>query len=57
MAVADHGEAGPIDAKDDRSQKIEAELDSVISMQFPNETPLEDVIKYIRADYQELRVP
>ena len=49
MAVADHGKAGPVDAKDDRSQKIEAELDSVISMQFPNETPLEDIIKYVRA--------
>jgi len=49
MAVADTAASGPIEAKDDRSQKIAAELSKLIDMTFPNETPLEDVLKYIRA--------
>jgi len=49
MAIADSADSGPLEAKDDRSQKIAAELGKAIPMQFPNETPLEDVIKYIRA--------
>ena len=53
MAVADPMNSGPIEAKDDRSQKIAAELGKLIDMPFPNETPLEDVIKYIRAQHQE----
>jgi Domain of unknown function (DUF4139)/N-terminal domain of unknown function (DUF4140) len=49
MAIADTADSGPLEAKDDRSQKITAELGKLIDMQFPNETPLEDVIKYIRS--------
>jgi len=48
MSIADTADSGPIEAKDDRSQKITAELGKLIDMTFPNETPLEDVIKYIR---------
>ncbi len=48
MSVADTADSGPIEAKDDRSQKLAAELGKLIDMTFPNETPLEDVIKYIR---------
>lgn len=40
---------GPAEALDDRSQKIAAALGQLIDMSFPNATPLEDVIKYIRA--------
>jgi len=39
---------GPIDAPDDRSQKILERLDEPISMSFKEETPLEDVLKYIQ---------
>jgi hypothetical protein len=49
MAIADTADSGPLEAKDDRSLKIAAELGKVIPMQFANETPLEDVIKYIRS--------
>jgi hypothetical protein len=48
MAIADHGESGPLEANDERSQKIAAELGKPFPMTFPNETPLEDVIKYVR---------
>jgi hypothetical protein len=48
MAIADAADSGPLEAKDDRSQKIAVELGKVVPMSFPNETPLEDVIKYIR---------
>ncbi len=49
MAIADTADSGPFEAKDDRSQRIAAELGKLVDMQFPNETPLEDVIKYIRS--------
>ena len=47
MAV---GEAaiGPVDANDDRSQKVLAELGKPLLMSFKEETPLEDVLKYIK---------
>jgi Domain of unknown function (DUF4139)/N-terminal domain of unknown function (DUF4140) len=48
MAVAGVEETGPIEAHDSRSQQVAAELAKSIPMQFANETPLEDVIKYIR---------
>ena len=35
MAIADRGDSGPLEAKDDRSQKIAAELGKLIDMQFP----------------------
>jgi hypothetical protein len=48
MAVAHAEDSGPLEASDDRSQKIAAVLSKVIPMPFPVETPLENVIKYIR---------
>ena len=49
MAVAGVVDTSPIEGKDDRSQRIVAELGKLIDMPFANETPLEDVIKYVRA--------
>ncbi len=48
LAVAGVVDTGPIEAPDDRSQRIAAELGKPIKMSFANETPLEDVIKYVR---------
>lgn len=48
MSVADDAEPAPIDARDDRSLRIAAELEKPIDMRFPNETPLEDVVKYVK---------
>jgi hypothetical protein len=48
MAVADPADSGPIEATDDRSQKIVAELARPLEMRFANQTPLEDVLKYIK---------
>lgn len=39
---------GPTDAPDDRSQRVAAELARLADMPFPNETPLEDVIKHVK---------
>jgi hypothetical protein len=48
MAVAGAVDSGPIEASDDRSQKIVAELGKPMNMSFANETPLDDVLKYLR---------
>src|SRR5262249_1650526 len=48
MAVAAGANSGPIEAHDDRSQRIVAELEKLVDMSFPNATPLDDVIKYVR---------
>jgi len=48
MAGAGIVDPGPIDAPDDKSQKILEKLDEPISMSFKEETPLEDVLKYIQ---------
>ena len=48
MAVAGVADSGPIDAHDDRSQRILAELDEAVAMSFNEDTPLEDVLKYIK---------
>lgn len=45
--VADVPKAGP--GLDPRTRALLARLEEPIPMQFPNETPLEDVLKYIRA--------
>jgi hypothetical protein len=42
-------EMGPIEANDDRSQRIVAVLGNPIDMPFGPETPLEEVVKYIKA--------
>jgi hypothetical protein len=49
MAVAGASDSGPVEAPDDRSQRIVAELGKAIDMSFAAETPLDDVLKYIRA--------
>jgi hypothetical protein len=48
MAVARGTDTGPIDAKDDRAPLIVAALGQLIDMNFRNETPFEEVIKYFR---------
>ncbi len=57
MAVAGTVDSGPLEGRDDRSQKITAELGKLVDMQFPNETPLEDVIKYIRGSTKSSTFP
>jgi hypothetical protein len=49
MDVDDASDSGPTEARDDRSQRIAAELGKLVDMPFPNPTPLEDVIKYIKS--------
>jgi Domain of unknown function (DUF4139)/N-terminal domain of unknown function (DUF4140) len=48
MAVAGVADSGPIDAHDDKSQRILEKLNESVSMSFNEETPLEDVLKYIK---------
>ncbi len=57
MAVSGALDSGPIEAKDDRSRKIAVELGKLIDMHFANETPLEDVLKYIRSCTTSLEFP
>jgi hypothetical protein len=49
MAVAGAVDSGPIDAHDDRSQAILAKLEETVPMHFQEETPLEDVLKYVKS--------
>ena len=49
MVVPGAVEPGPIEAPDDRSQRIIAELGKLTDISFKNETPLEEVIKYVRS--------
>jgi Domain of unknown function (DUF4139)/N-terminal domain of unknown function (DUF4140) len=48
MAVAGAVDPGPIDAHDDRSQTIRAKLEESVPMSFQQETPLEDVLAYVK---------
>jgi hypothetical protein len=48
MAVSGAVDSGPIDAPDDRSQAILEKLNEPIAMSFEQETPLQDVLKYIK---------
>ena len=57
MAVADAVDSAPIEANDDRSRRIVAELEKPIAMSFANETSLEDVLKYIRRPRPTRRCP
>jgi len=41
-------EPGPVEARDDRSQRIANELGKVLDMPFKNDTPLSDVIDYVK---------
>jgi Domain of unknown function (DUF4139)/N-terminal domain of unknown function (DUF4140) len=47
LDVVDAVDTGPTEAHDDRSQKVANELGKFVSMNFPNDTPLNDVVKYI----------
>ncbi len=49
LAVGGAEDSGPIEAPDDQSQRIVAELGKSVNMSFPTDTPLDDVLKYIRA--------
>ncbi len=49
LAVAGAVDSGPVEAPDDRSQRIVAELAKSVNVPFKTETPLEDVIQYVRA--------
>lgn len=57
MAVADDADSGPIEANDESSRKVLAELEKKVDMSFPNETPLDDVIRYIRASTRSPAYP
>jgi hypothetical protein len=57
MALADRGNFGPLDAKDDRSQRIVDELVKPIDLSLPHETPLEDVIKVVRTGTKSATFP
>jgi hypothetical protein len=49
MAVAGKTDSGPIEGADDQSRKIRAELEKAVDLPFAAETPLEDVIKFVRS--------
>ena len=57
MAVAGEVDLGPIEAQDDRSQTVVAELGKPIPMSFAKETPLDDVIKYVRTSTKSQAFP
>jgi Domain of unknown function (DUF4139)/N-terminal domain of unknown function (DUF4140) len=48
MDIGSLANAGPIEAPDDKSHRVSNELGKAIAMRFATETPLEEVIKYIR---------
>jgi hypothetical protein len=48
MDIGGVADTGPIEAPDDRSQRVSNELGKILSMKFATETPLDDVVKYIR---------
>ena len=48
MAVAGDTDSGPIDAHDDKSQKLIEKLGESVPMSFNEDTPLEDVLKYVK---------
>ncbi len=39
----------------DRNKEIEQSLEKIVKMQFPNETPLEDVLKYIKEEAKDAK--
>ncbi|MGZ3396298.1 MAG: hypothetical protein ACXWPK_19340 [Isosphaeraceae bacterium] len=51
--IARYGKAVDVFERDDKTRKIQAKLDQPIAMSFPNETPLEDVLKYIKTATQD----
>jgi hypothetical protein len=57
LAVAGAVDSGPVEAPDDRSQQIVAELAKPIDLSFKNGTSFEDVIKYVRASTKSTAFP
>ncbi len=57
MAVAGAVDTSPIDAHDDRSQLILAELSKPLDLSFVQETPLDDVLKYIKQNTKSRSLP
>ncbi len=57
MDVAGAVDTGPIDAHDDRSQLILAELSKPLPLSFSQETPLDDVIAYIKQSTKSTAFP
>ncbi len=51
--ITRYGKAVDVFERDDRTKSILAKLDQPIAMSFPNETPLEDVLKYIKTATQD----
>lgn len=48
MNIPAAGDSGPIEGRDDPSQRVAAELGKLTPMSFKNDTPLSDVIEYVR---------
>jgi hypothetical protein len=57
MAVAGAVDTSPVDAHDDRSQLILAELSKPLDLSFVQDTPLEDVLKYIKQNTKSRSFP
>ena len=57
MAIDDSRDSGPLEPKDDRSQKIVAELGKLIDLSLPREPPLEDVNKIVRTATKSATFP
>ena len=57
MAASYDGATGQTEANDDQSRKIAIELSRTIDMPFKVETPLEDVIKYVRTSTKSPAFP
>ncbi len=51
--IAKYGKAVDVFDRDAKTKQIQAKLDTPIAMSFPNETPLEDVLKYIKTATQD----
>ena len=55
--IARYGKAVDVFERDPKTKSIQAKLDQPIAMSFPNETPLEDVLKYIKTATQDANDP
>ncbi len=57
MTVNGLARAEPIEANDERSQRIVAELEKTLTLSFPSPTPLDDIIKFIRGHTKTTAFP
>jgi hypothetical protein len=55
--IARYGKAVDVFERDAKTKSIQAKLDQPIAMSFPNDTPLEDVLKYIKTATQDANDP